>query len=303
MLRLDDLIAQHDAEEVDKEADRLLEVCDNDDDVAIGPIIEGDDDDGDADVGFDLADNEEIFSMQKVPSFSTYGGGADAGTEPPIGAAAAGLKEEQLKQLFNYSGMNAYSNYAVPQVFSADSNQGQYGDIYEDYYKEYEEDFSDVLCCLVPWAKQEDKSSSSSDTASAWSSSSTPNPAPGFESDFSAADVVGASDKDNYINVEEVKKPLKGILKKCNSVNQGNTKQEDSRRSSLNSIGGQRRSLFPNTPQVVDATRQSFNVSGINKSKILKNLRWASMARVSMVPSSLDLSFAERTAVWWQVRD
>mmetsp|Transcript_12663 Transcript_12663/g.19054 ORF Transcript_12663/g.19054 Transcript_12663/m.19054 type:complete len:542 (-) Transcript_12663:451-2076(-) len=305
MLRLDNLIAQHEAEE----ADRLLEVCDDDDD-AIGPTIEGDDDGDDYfDVGTGLEDEEEEVSpsvMQTNPSFSnaSIGGDADAGTEPPIGEAVIETKEEQVKKLFNYSGMSDYSNYGVPQVVATSApNQGQYRDTYEDYYQEYDEDFADVFCCLTPWAsKQEDKSLSSSDTASAWSSSSTPFPAPGFDIDASAADAV-ASSRDIFENVEEAKKPLKGILKKNNSFSQSNAKLEDSRRSSVTSNGGQRRSLFPNAPQVVDTSRQSFSGVGINKSNVLKNLRWASMARVSMVPSRLDFSYAERTSVWWQRSD
>eukprot|EP00814_Leptocylindrus_danicus_P001474 CAMPEP_0116012586 /NCGR_PEP_ID=MMETSP0321-20121206/5211_1 /TAXON_ID=163516 /ORGANISM="Leptocylindrus danicus var. danicus, Strain B650" /LENGTH=551 /DNA_ID=CAMNT_0003481957 /DNA_START=249 /DNA_END=1904 /DNA_ORIENTATION=+ len=315
MLRLDNFIAQHEAEE----ADRLLEVCDDDDDDgdAIGPTIEGDDDDdGFFDVGTGLEDEEEeevlpsIATMQTNPSFSnaskSIGGDADAGTEPPpIGEAVTETKEEQVKQLFNYSGMSDYSNYSVPQVVATSTpNQGQYRDTYEDYYQDYDEDFADVFCCLTPWAnKHEDKSSSSSDTASAWSSSSNPfPPAAGFDIDASAADAV-ASSRDIFENVEEVMKPLKGILKKSNSFSQSNVKLEDSRRSSVTSNGGQRRSLFPNAPQVVDTSRQSFNGVGINKSNVLKNLRWASMARVSMVPSRLDFSFIERTGVWWQRAD
>ena len=83
-------------------------------------------------------------------------------------------------------------------------------------------------------------------------------------------------------------KPLKGILK--NYVAQGAVKNE----SETGKMNG-RRNLFRNTTTIVDIKSSSTGVK--------KDLRWASMARVTNVPSRQEFSLMERTAVWWQRKD
>ena len=185
---------------------------------------------------------------------------------------------------YSYSGMSADAQYD----FS----------MYEDYYGDYEEDYNDVFCCFNPWVaavkkeKQESDAIMIPETSIKGEDSSDKLASPvnrtdtisSHSSSCSELESVDESLEESDISI----KPLKGILK--NYVAQGAVKNE----SETGKMNG-RRNLFRNTTTIVDIKSSSTGVK--------KDLRWASMARVTNVPSRQEFSLMERTAVWWQRKD
>ena len=280
-----------------------------------------DDSDEDA-LGMDVDDSEmEDRSFHEIDHVMATEAGA--GTETMGSTKVEALVEVNGNAAYanygSYSGGNnnmtdltrqsSDSSQATPTSPHATLQSPQYGSynysgasadaydfsMYDDYYGDYEDDYNDVFCCFTPWVASAKKQEMEVEAEATKEKSPQETVQSSVEvlSDSSSCSELRNSGESVEKN-DETDKPIKGILK--NYVAQDVSNGDEN----VKGKGNGRRSLFRNTSSIVDT---SYSLTSVTSTKTPKNLRWASMARVTNVPSRHDFSLMERTSVWWQRKD
>lgn len=339
MCRLDLLAHRHEqaSEEDNSMMDRLSEQFDrfaNDsDEDAIGfAFDEGDD--GDAvegnkkqsqllvedqmvEIGIPSSSKEDDNALKNSTAMKASSSSSDASKST---YGSDGLPRAKLN-MPSY-GMYNPSSYGVADYYAGDGG-------YDDFYGDYDEDYSDVFCCLNPWANnnngQKDRNNNDDQIFGGVTSSNTSGVVFNYEPQMAVSlreniKHEGPSDhqqkttptpsttpSDGSIDESESLDPEKdglskrrGILKyggTMGSIVLATSKLPDLPGKNTGTNSTRRRSLFPSAPSI----ERRYSIR--NNEKHEKELRWASMARVMNVPALNEVSLIERTSVWWQRSD
>jgi len=216
-------------------------------------------------------------------------------------------------------GMYNPSSYGVADYYSRESG-------YDDFYGDYDEDYSDVICCLNPWANnnngQKDRNNNNDKFFGEATSSNTRGMIFNYEPQMAVSlresiKHESLSDHQQKITPTPSTTPSDGSIDESESIDP--EKGDLSKRKGILKYGGTMGSIVLATSTLSDLPGKNTGTNSTGRRSLFrsapsierrysirnneKQLRWASMARVMNVPALSDVSLIERTSVWWQRSD